>query len=42
MRFSSEAMTCGFDRWEETIRHMMLVTDNGREESVVSLPTEFR
>ena len=25
MRLSSEVMTCGFDRWEETMQHMMLV-----------------
>ena len=42
MRLSSEVMTCKFDRWEETMQHMMLVTNNGREESVISLPTEFR
>ena len=42
MRLSFEVMTCGFDRWEETMQHMMLVTDNGRKESVISLPTEFR
>jgi hypothetical protein len=29
MRPSSEVMTCGFDRWEETMEHMMLVTNNG-------------
>jgi len=34
MRLSSEVMICGFDRWEETIQHMMLVTNNGREKSV--------
>ena len=32
MRLSSEVMTCGFDRWEETMQHMILVTNNGREE----------
>ena len=31
MRLSSEVMTCGFDRWEETMQHMILVTNNGRE-----------
>ena len=34
MRLSSEVMTCGFDRWEETMQHMMLVTNNGREKSL--------
>ena len=35
MRLSSEVMTCGFDRWEETMQHMMLITNNyGREKSV--------
>ena len=34
MRLSFEVMTCGFDRWEETMQHMMLVTNNGREKSV--------
>ena len=39
MRLSSEVMTCGFDWWEETMQHMILVTNNGREKSVISLPT---
>ena len=31
MRLSSEVMTCGSDRWEETMQHMILVTNNGNE-----------
>ena len=42
MRPSSEVMTDGFDRWEETMQHMILVTYNGREESIISQSTEFR
>ena len=43
MILSSEVMTCGFDWWEETMQHNDIgYTNNGREASIIGLPTEFQ
>ena len=31
MRLGSQVMTCGFNWWEETMEHMVLVANDGRE-----------
>ena len=37
MRLCSKFMTCGFDWWEETMQHMILVANDSVEESCLML-----
>ena len=46
MILGSKVPTCGFDWWEETMQHMMLVANDSMQRSEyhrrIGLPTEFR
>ena len=42
MRLGSKVMTGGFDWWEETMEHMVLVANDSREKCFICLLTEFR
>ena len=42
MSFISKVMTGGFDWWEETMEHMILVANDCREESIIRLLKGYR